>query len=77
MDMMENIKGKKILDAFRGKPPVDREILADLLINLGSIGLENQAIKEIDINPIKLINGKPIAVDALIVLEIDKPWSPK
>lgn len=69
MDMMEDIRGKKILDAFRGRPPVDRRALAELLIALGRIGLENDAIREIDINPIKLTQGQPVAVDALVVLE--------
>lgn len=69
LDMMEDIRGKKILDAFRGKPPVDRQALAELLIALGRIGLENESIREIDINPIKLIQGQPVAVDALVVLE--------
>ncbi len=69
MDMMENIRGKKILESFRGKPPVDRNALAELLIALGRIGLENNAVGEIDINPIKLIQGRPVAVDALVVLQ--------
>lgn len=69
MDMMENIRGKKILEPFRGKPSVDRKALAELLIALGKIGLENDAVGEIDINPIKLIEGQPVAVDALIVLK--------
>jgi len=70
MDMMENIRGKKILEPFRGKPAVDRKALAELLIALGRIGLENDAVSEIDINPIKLIEGQPVAVDALIVLKM-------
>ena len=69
MDMMENIRGKKILESFRGQPPVDRNALAELLIALGRIGLENNAVGEIDINPIKLIEGHPVAVDALVVLD--------
>ena len=69
MDMMENIRGKKILEPFRGKPSVDRKALAELLIALGKIGLENDAVGEIDINPIKLIEGQPVAVDALIILK--------
>ena len=69
MDMMENIRGKKILEPFRGKPPVDRNALAELLIAIGRIGLENDAVEEIDINPIKLIEGQPVAVDALVVLK--------
>ena len=69
MDMMEDIKGKKILDAFRGKPAVDREMLADILLAVGQIGLDHEKVHEIDINPLKLIDGKPVAVDALVVFE--------
>jgi len=68
-DMMGDIRAKKILDAFRGKPAVDRDALATLLMGLGKLGLENEAVAEVDINPIKLVNGKPVAVDALIVLQ--------
>jgi len=67
--MMDELRGRKLLDAFRGMPPVDREALANILITLGTIGLENPAIREIDINPLKIrADGQPIAVDALIIL---------
>jgi acetate---CoA ligase (ADP-forming) subunit beta len=69
MDMMTQIRGKKILEPFRGSPAVDREALAKVLMALGGIGLENEAVSEIDINPIKLIQGHPVAVDALVVLD--------
>jgi len=68
MEMMESIRAKKILWPIRGKTPVDREILANILIALGEIGLRYETVKEIDINPIKIHDGKPIAVDALVVL---------
>ena len=67
--MMSEIKAHKILDAVRGMPEADRDLLADILINVGRIGLENDAIKEIDINPLILSGSKPVAVDALVVLE--------
>jgi len=66
--MMEELRGRKILEAFRGRPPVDREALADLIITLGRIGLENPTIREIDLNPLKIQAGMPVAVDALIIL---------
>ena len=69
MDMMNDIKGKKILEAFRGKPAVDREALADILLAVGQIGLDHEKVHEIDMNPLKLIDGKPVAVDALVVFE--------
>jgi acetate---CoA ligase (ADP-forming) subunit beta len=68
MEMMEEIRAKKILNPFRGEQAVDRRLLAESLIALGRIGLENAAIEEIDVNPLKFRNGKPVAVDALVVL---------
>ncbi len=68
MEMMQEIKGRKILDSIRGMDAADLNILADILIALGRIGLENENIKEIDINPLILSGGKPVAVDALVVL---------
>ena len=68
LDMMQEIKGRKILEAVRGMEPVDADMLAQVLIKLGDIGVENDPIKEIDINPLIIRGGKPVAVDALVVL---------
>jgi len=68
-EMMDKIKAHKILDAVRGMEPVDRELLSEMLINVGRIGVENDAIKEIDINPVIISGSRPVAVDALIVLQ--------
>ncbi len=69
MEMMQDIKGHKILDAVRGMEAVDLDIMADILVNMGRIGLENEKVKEIDINPLIISGSKPVAVDALVVLE--------
>ena len=68
LEMMQEIRGRKILDAVRGMETVDLDMLADILITIGKIGMENERIKEIDINPLIISNGKPVAVDALVVL---------
>ena len=69
LDMMQEIKARKILEAVRGMPAADKDRLADILMKIGQIGLENDAVKEIDINPIILSGSEPVAVDALVVLE--------
>jgi len=69
MEMMGEIKGHKILNAIRGMKEVDRDTLSQILINVGQIGLENESIKEIDINPLIISDGKPVAVDALLVIQ--------
>jgi acyl-CoA synthetase (NDP forming) len=69
LEMMQEIKAHKILDAVRGMEAVDREILSEMLINVGKIGMENDAVKEIDINPVIISGNRPVAVDALMVLQ--------
>lgn len=70
LEMMDEIKGAKILESFRGMAAADRETLAASLVALGQLGLDHPEIKEIDVNPLLLTkDGKPVAVDALVVLE--------
>jgi acetate---CoA ligase (ADP-forming) subunit beta len=72
LEMMDEIRARKLLDAFRGKPAVNREVLAHALINLGRIGLEIEEVAEIDINPMIIHDDMPIAVDALVILRNPK-----
>jgi acetyl-CoA synthetase (ADP-forming) len=72
LEMMQEIKGHKILGAVRGMEAADLDQLCDILIQVGQIGLDHEVIKEVDINPVILTRGKPVAVDALIVLESNR-----
>jgi succinyl-CoA synthetase beta subunit len=44
------------------------ESLADWLIKLGWLVMTFDQIKEIDVNPLLIVNGEPVAVDATIIL---------
>ena len=67
--MMEEIRAKKILSAFRGMAPANRKKLAKAMVGLGKLGVDIPQIKEVDINPLILTRtGNPVAVDALVVL---------
>ena len=69
LEMAQEIKGAPILGPFRGMPAVDMELLSSMLINAGKLGLENDAVKEVDANPLIISGNKPVVVDALVVLE--------
>jgi acetyl-CoA synthetase (ADP-forming) len=69
LDMMEEIRGRRILENIRGMGAADLEQLSEILIQVGKIGIEHDIIKEIDINPVIISEGKGIAADAMIVLE--------
>jgi acetyl-CoA synthetase (ADP-forming) len=68
VDMLHEIKAFKILGPYRNMPAADIDELACMLMHLGTIGLEEPRIKEIDVNPVILSGSRPVAVDALIVL---------
>jgi acetyl-CoA synthetase (ADP-forming) len=69
LEMMQEIKGHKILESVRGMEAADLDMFSRILINVGQIGMENEKVKEIDINPVIISGSRPVAVDALIVLE--------
>ncbi len=69
LEMMDEIRGKKILESFRGMAAADRQVLAEALVAMGRIGLDQEEVSEIDVNPLILTKeGRPVAVDALVVL---------
>lgn len=72
-EMTGEIRGRKLLGSVRDLKAIDMEMLGRCLKALGQIGLEHPAIRELDVNPLIIRNGQPVAVDALVVLE--KPQS--
>jgi succinyl-CoA synthetase beta subunit len=74
LEMLQEIRGAKILGPFRGEPPADIRTLARILVALGEIGLQYDAVSAVDINPVKIRpDGAPVAVDALIPLHSRQP----
>lgn len=68
LNMISRLKCKAILDGYRGIDPVDKNAFAHVLVALGNLGCAHSRIREIDINPLIIDKGQPIAVDALVVL---------
>ncbi len=68
LELIERLQNKKLLNGFRGSPALDKDAFADILVKLGCLGCDYPKIKEIDINPLIVSNGKPVAVDASIIL---------
>lgn len=66
-ELIGRISGKKLLQGFRGGKPLDMKIMADILVNLGNLAAACPDIGQIDVNPLVVYRGKPIAVDATVV----------
>jgi acetyltransferase len=69
LELIGRLKAQMLLNGFRGFAAVDRNALADVLVRIGELGLTYPQIMEIDLNPLIVNEGKPIAVDATIVVE--------
>lgn len=68
-EMIDDLATQRLLEEFRGEPALDRQSLIDALVALAQVGEQETGIRSVDLNPLILVDGKPIAVDAL--LEID------
>lgn len=71
LELMKQIRGKRLLEGFRGMRPLNRERMADILVALAYMGTEYPFIEQIDINPVAVHQGIPLVVDATIILNKD------
>ena len=51
-EMIQSIRGSRLLDGYRGHPPADRAALVDLLLRISRLVEEIPEINELDLNPI-------------------------
>ena len=72
-DMLEGLRGKKLLDGFRNLPRCDRGDIARTVQALSRLMLEHPEVAEIEINPLRVTREGALALDALVVLATDKP----
>jgi acetate---CoA ligase (ADP-forming) subunit beta len=67
-DMIDDLATQKVLGPFRGEPAVDRDALVDVLVGLSEAADGDPRIRSADLNPLIIVNGRPVAVDALVEL---------
>jgi acetate---CoA ligase (ADP-forming) subunit beta len=65
-EMVDDLKLQKLLGPFRGEPAVDRAAVADVLVALSDAAQRRGDIASADLNPLLIVNGRPVAVDALV-----------
>lgn len=67
-EMIRDIKGRRVLQGMRGKPPVDVKALVDVILRVSQLVVDHgEAIRELDINPLVVSKKGAKVVDALIV----------
>ena len=64
--MLHSLRSQSLFGPFRGEPEVDSSALADLLCALSVAASEIDGLISIDLNPVMVVDGLPIALDALV-----------
>jgi acetyl-CoA synthetase (ADP-forming) len=65
-EMIEDLALQRLLGPFRGEPAVDRAAVADVLLGLSEAAQARDDIASADLNPLLVVDGRPVAVDALV-----------
>jgi acyl-CoA synthetase (NDP forming) len=69
-EMIADLRGAKLFDGYRGKPPGDKEALAEALVAASQMASAlAPRLKEADINPVFVGPDGVVAADALVVLK--------
>lgn len=69
-EMLDQLSSQALLGEFRGEPPVDRAAVVELLLALsdaaGRSAGDGSVVTAVDLNPLIVHEGRPVAVDALV-----------
>jgi acetyl-CoA synthetase (ADP-forming) len=65
-EMLDDLALQRLLGPFRGEPAVDRAAVADVLLGLSEAARARDDIAAADLNPLLIVDGRPVAVDALV-----------
>ena len=68
-EMLDDLGTQRLFDSFRGEPTADRSAIIEALVALGRVGTDEPGVRSADLNPLILVDGKPVAVDALLELD--------
>jgi acyl-CoA synthetase (NDP forming) len=69
MDMIEETKGYRVLQGFRGEKRKDIASLVELVVRVSQLAARYPQIKEIDLNPIRVYENGYSVLDARILLD--------
>jgi len=72
-EMLETLKGYKLLTGYRGGPGANIDLLVDTICRLSQLAHDLQdVIEEVDVNPVIVSPFEAVAADALIIVDNDR-----
>jgi len=67
-EMIKEVKGYPVLEGVRGQKGKDIDALADIILKVSNLVMENEVIGELDLNPIFVFERGASVVDARMIL---------
>ena len=64
--LIDDLRTSALLGEFRGEPAVDRSAVAAVLEALDALARNETQVRSVDLNPLIIVDGRPVAVDALV-----------
>ncbi len=65
-DLIDDLATQALLGEFRGEPAVDRAALVRVITGLADLASQRADVRSVDLNPLIVVDGHPVAVDALV-----------
>jgi acetyltransferase len=74
--MMEETRAYVLLKGRKGRKAADMDLLEEMVVRLSQLLVDFPEIAELDMNPVIVKDGEPLAVDARVVVEASEVASP-
>ena len=71
--LVERTNGSRLLSGFRGRPPVDRQALAGVIVTVSEL-IASELVAEVDLNPVVLYPSGVLVLDAKLVVVKGRAW---
>jgi acetate---CoA ligase (ADP-forming) subunit beta len=65
-EMLDDLATQALLGPVRGEPAVDRAAVAGVVLALSRLAEADPDVMSVDVNPLVVVEGRPVAVDALV-----------
>ena len=72
-DMVNDLRGARLLRGFRGAPAVDEPALREVLLRVSALVTAAPEIKELDFNPVIVLTSGAVVADARLRIDGHEP----
>ena len=67
--LIEKTRVSRVLQGYRNLPPANLDLLSEILVRVSQLVTDFPEIVELDINPLSVISGRFVGVDARMIVE--------